>query len=217
MGPNYLLEPAMALLGCPLFIIILVVVVVIFLLDPFPMARLQWDAPTHALWLVPMCECWLELCATASSTRLIPLWFHFSLWVPNYLFHFDFTFLIYRPLVNEGSSTLLIHCKLIKISDKIYKMTFPDSCIAGIIGVEQKYFVIVIVTSWQWHVCVQISLTAVELYLLWFLFLALSVIKKGTAIVTTLTTLKLSMLTTFWPLCVLCALRFQNYKGQTIG
>ncbi len=40
-----LLEPAMALLGYPLFIIIILVVVV-FLLDPFPMARLQWDDKT---------------------------------------------------------------------------------------------------------------------------------------------------------------------------
>ncbi len=49
------------------------------------------------------------------------------------------------------------------------------------------------------------------------LFLALRVVRKGSPTVTTLTTLKLPMLTTFWPPCILCALRFQNYKGQTIN
>ena len=84
-----------------------------------------------------------------------------------------------------------------------------------------KYIVNVIVT---YHImtmtcmsmCISVQQHLNHIFF-YFLFLAPRVVKKGTATVTTLTTLKLSILTTFWPPSVLCALRFQNYKGKTIN
>ncbi len=52
----------MALLGCSLFLLV-VVVVIVFQLDPLPMTLILWESR-----LVWMQECWLDLCATASST-----------------------------------------------------------------------------------------------------------------------------------------------------
>ncbi len=56
------LEPAMALLGCSLFLIILVLVFF------FPK---QLQRPVTYTYSINMHKCWLDLCAAASSTRLI--------------------------------------------------------------------------------------------------------------------------------------------------
>ncbi len=77
------LEPAMALLGCSFFFIILVLVF-FFQLEHFQcsylwvswcVSNLKKASTVTYTYSINMHKCWLELCATASSTRLISVWY----------------------------------------------------------------------------------------------------------------------------------------------